>query len=552
VLPLPLVLALVVATSPAGPPAPGAPAARSFVVLDGGAPRVVLRGAVPGTDDAPVEVRYVDPVSGRGADARVGRGVIARVAAGDEERAVAVLQRLGLVVRRPLFPRAGLWLVASPDVAEDGVALAARLARQGRVAGPGAAGASDDDAVVPSLREAFPDLHLPHRAASADAPSIPPDDPRYPGQFFLADLDIEDAWARSVGSPDVSVVVVDNGCDLQHPDLAAKLDPGHDVVDDDDDPSFGAGAGNEHGTACAGLIAALTDNGRDVAGACPLCRASCTRLLSGGPVPLNADVRAFGLAFEDDADVVSNSWGFVDAVPVPQVLADAIVTVQQEGRGGRGAVVVFASGNDSREIGDDELLAVPGVLGVGAVNNLGELTQFSNRGRSVDVVAPTGTITTDISGAGGADPGDVTVRFGGTSSACPLVAGVAGLILAAAPDLTADEVNAVVERTAAQSIFATPDDTGHDLDYGFGLLRPAAALDDVLGTAPDGDGGSGDDDDAPAAGCAQATPPTGAVLLALLAGLGGRGVVGAGRRRRVVPGPRRPGREEVTPGSRTR
>jgi subtilisin family serine protease len=484
----------------------------SFVIVDGGAPRVVVRGSRPGDDAEPASVRYVDPVTGRSTLARVGRGAIVQLpidGGGDVEAATRALRALGLIVVRPLFAEAGLWLVQSPVAAEDGVALAARLA--------------SDGVVGTRLREAFPDLHLPHRLAADDAPDLPPDDPRYAGQWYLDVIGIEDAWLRALGSPDTVIAVVDNGCDTTHPDLAEKLDPGHDVVDDDDDPTFGAGAGNEHGTACAGLVAALTDNGVAIAGTCPLCRATCTRLL-GGPgdgVPLNADVRAFGLAFDDDVDVVSNSWGFVDAIPVPQVLAEAITFVQQNGRGGRGAVVAFASGNDNRQVGDDELLAVPGVLGVGAVNNFGELTQFSNRGRSVDVVAPTGTITTDIAGPGGASAGDVTATFGGTSSACPLVAGIAGLIVAAAPDLTADELNALLASTAEQSVFATPDEAGHDLAYGFGLVQPRAALDAVLGDV-DVDGNDADDiTDEPATGCASTTPVVSTLcLLFALAGPG--------------------------------
>jgi len=510
--PLTLLAVLAPAPGPLDAAVDGGPAAdaHSFVVVDGGAPRVVVRGPRPGTEDDPAPVRYVDPITGRATLAHVGRGVIVQVDAGlDVDAAARTLRGLGLVVVRPLFLHAGLWLVQSPDAHEDGVALAARLAADG-VVGHG-------------LREAFPDLRLRHRLASADAPSIPPDDPRYAGQWFLDEIDIENAWARSVGADDVVVAVVDNGCDTTHPDLADKLDPGHDVVDDDDDTTFGTGAGNEHGTACTGLIAAVTDNGVDVAGTCPLCRATCTRLLGGAgdEVPLNADVRAFAFAFEDDVDVVSNSWGFVDAIPAPEVLATAIKDVQQNGRGGKGAVVAFASGNDNREVGDDELLAVPGILGVGAVNNFGELTQYSNSGHSVDVVAPTGTLTTDIAGPGGAGDGDVTTTFGGTSSACPIVAGIAGLVLAAAPDLTADEVNALLQDTAKQSLFATPDDDGHDLAYGFGLVQPAAALDAVLVNNGD-DGDNGDDDNSDGAsplydgGCAAAGAPAASSWLALV------------------------------------
>jgi len=462
-------------------------------VRDGGLWREVHRRD-RGRDDAPASVRYVDPATGRSAAATVDRSAIVQVDAGVDVHALAV--RHGLELRRPLMPSIGLWLV-SGTADEDGVDVAARLV--------GVAG----------VREAFPNLALQHRVQ--DTPFVP-DDPRYPSQFFLDELRIEGAWAYSIGSADVRVAVVDNGCDLTHLDLAAKFDPGHDVLTDDEDPSFVPGAqGNEHGTACAGLIGAITDNGRDVAGACPECRVSCTRMLGAAsePVPLDADVRAFEHALQDDVDIVSNSWGFVEAIPVPRVLAEAIVNVQQNGRGGRGAVVVFASGNDSREIGDDELLAVPGVLGVGATNNLGELTQFSNRGRSVDVTAPTGTVTTDISGADGGADGDVTFQFGGTSSACPLVAGVAGLILAAAPEFTADEVNAIIEETAEQAAFARPDEDGHDLEYGFGLVRADLALARAVGD----DGAPPPGEEPTLAGGCFGGDAAGALLLAPLAGL---------------------------------
>ena len=475
-------VALLVATSPVTPlPSPGGAdvdVVVPFAFLDGGRWRTATRGPRPGTDERPVDVIYADPATGRSTRARVGRGVIVQT------RGAVDAAALDVVVERSLFASIGLWLVTSARPGEDGLALAQRLAAH-----------VDDEAQGGALLEAFPDLQLAHRT-SQDTIAIPPDDPRYRGQFFLEDLGIEGAWALSLGDPSVVVAVVDTGCDLGHRDLQGKLDPGHDVVDDDDDPSFFPDfLGNEHGTACVGLIAAVTDNGLDVAGACPLCRASCTRLLSsdGFGVPLNADVRAFGVAFDDDVDVVSNSWGFVDAIPVPAVLAAAITEVHDNGRGGLGAVVVFAAGNDSRVINDDELLAVDGVLGVGAVSNLGELTQFSNRGPSVDVVAPTGSVTTDISGSDGADPGDVTVAFGGTSSSAPLVAGIVGLLLAEDPTLSADEVTEILTETAKQSVFASPDEDGHDDEYGFGLVQPVAALQRTVDPPPDIKGGAGCD-----------------------------------------------------------
>ncbi len=470
-----------------------AASAWSATVHDGGQPRRITRYR-RGTAAVPVEVDFEDPATGRRAVALLGDSAIVQLADG---RAIDVVAaRHGVVVVRPLMTRAGLWLVRSPEGAgEDGVDVAVRLQA-----------AHDGD-----LREVFPNLAFRHQTQAPAQPFIP-DDPRYGAQFFLRELQMEGAWLITQGSADVVVSVIDNGCDEAHPDLADKLDQGHDVITDDDNPAYTPNSpGNEHGTACSGLVAAVTNNDLDTAGACPLCRLTCTRLLPGRsePVPLDADVRAFDHALQDDVDVVSNSWGFVDAIPVPQVLRAAIIEVQQRGRGGLGAVVVFASGNDSREIADDELLAVPGVVGVGATNNLGELTQFSNRGRSVDVTAPTGTVTTDISGADGNDPGDVTVQFGGTSSAAPLVSGVAGLLLAVDPSLTADEVNAILEETAEQAAFARPDDLGHDLEYGFGLVRADLAVARAAGI--DEVDVNGDVD--PATGCDCGSGDAGAALL---------------------------------------
>lgn len=336
------------------------------------------------------------------------------------------------------------------------------------------------------LRGAMPDLLIPRKLSSI---GVPPNDPRYSAQWYFERIDLESGWALETGSEDVTIVVVDNGCDTGHPDLKAKLDPGRDVVDDDDDPQFEPNVpGNEHGTACAGLAAAATDNGTGIAGACPECRVRCVRMLTSEPsgTPLSRDVAAFEFALSVDADIVSNSWGFEQPIPVPSPLRAVIERLIAEGRGGAGTVVVFAAGNDNREIAPDELQAIPGVITVGATNNFNEATPFSNRGRAVDVVAPTGTLAPDVSGPDGQSDDDYTAFFGGTSSACPIVAGIAGLLLSAAPQLTADEVENVLQQSAEPSFFATPGDDGHDTLYGYGIVRPEAALRTVLGQSSGG------------------------------------------------------------------
>jgi MYXO-CTERM domain-containing protein len=442
--------------------------------FDGAAPRTVTRLGIDPTGLVPVQV-----TDGRGGSfaARVDEHAIVEVPDGAEPR--ARLEGLGLTVVRTLFAEAGLYLVRGAP-GEDGAALAARLAPAVR-----------SGAIV----QATPDLYLARRRHQI---AIPPDDPRYGGQWFYQRIELERAWALTTGDPSVVIGVVDDGCDLAHPDLAAKLEQGRDVIDNDDDPSFEAGSGNEHGTACAGLVAAITDNGVGVAGTCPECRARCVRLIAndGMGVPISADVMAFAFLYQRGDAVASNSWGFAEAVPVPGTLAEAIRVLATEGRGGLGAVVVFAAGNDSSEIRADELQAVEGILTVGATTNFDEAAPFSNFGESVALTAPTGTLTLDISGPGGADPGDETSLFGGTSSSCPVVAGVAGLLVSVKPDATAAEIRTALIESARPAPFATPDARGHDPLFGYGIVDPLAAilrLRPDLATSPDAgvDAGAG-------------------------------------------------------------
>lgn len=364
-----------------------------------------------------------------------------------------------LEVVRALMPSAGIYLVRSKRVGEDGLALATRLA-----------GAMD----------ILPDLAFQRRLMFTP----PADDPRRGGQWYLDVIGIDAAWASSVGDPSVVIGVVDNGCETAHPDLAANMLEGLDLVDNDDDPNPAPGANNEHGTACAGIIAAEGDNGIGIAGVCPTCKLRCVRLLpdDGSLVALSADINAFAAQLEWGVAVSSNSWGFVDRFPVPVLLRMAIEDLITKGREGRGAVVVFAAGNDHREIFGDELYGIPGLVTVGAINAFDEAAQFSNYGAVVDMVAPTGSLTTDTTGAAGAGDGDYTSLFGGTSAACPVVAGVAGLLAAAAPEKSGAELADALVRSVRPAPFAVPDEAGHDDQYGFGIVDPAAALALVMPT----------------------------------------------------------------------
>ncbi len=427
----------------------GLPVSKTEVYRDG-----TNRVAAQRQPDGRVRLTWPD---GRFATAGIGPHAIAHLPA-SAKRASDLGDLADLIVVRPLMASADLYLVRSARPSEDGLALAARLA---------------------DTLDITPDLALARRFAFTP----PADDPRRGGQWYLDTIGIDTAWAQGVGDPSVVIGVVDNGCDTAHPDLAANMLSGLDLVDNDDDPGFQPnGNGNEHGTACAGIIAAVGDNGVGIAGVCPTCRLRCVRLLpdNGTLVALSADINAFAEQLEWNVAVSSNSWGFVDYFPVPLLLRMAIEDLMSDSRGGLGAIVVFAAGNDHREIYADELYGIPGVLTVGAINAFDEAAQFSNYGPVVDLVAPTGSLTTDISGPDGAHESDYTPLFGGTSAAAPVVAGVAALLIAAAPDRPALELSDLLVRTVRPAPFAVPDEAGHDTQYGFGIVDPTAALAEIL------------------------------------------------------------------------
>jgi subtilisin family serine protease len=151
------------------------------------------------------------------------------------------------------------------------------------------------------------------------------------------------------------------------------------------------------------------------------------------------------------------------------MLANLIEQVSTENRGGLGAVVVFAAGNDDRELKDDEVEALPTVLCVSATDSYGNPTNYTNYGDPIDVAAPSATVSIA--------PGNTVItNFGGTSAASPVVAGLAGWILSANPALSAAEVRDLIESTAVQSPLVIPDDQGRSTYYGWGSISPPTIL----------------------------------------------------------------------------
>ncbi len=338
-----------------------------------------------------------------------------------------------------------------------------------------------------------------------------------PGLVEDADIDAPEAWTVATGSG-VLFGMTDDACDVTHEDLRANyIGVGQDLTlppgvagASDPAPKF---PGEYHGTSVMGLAAAAGNN-LGVRGVAFNARFTATRgtFLSQD----FAVASAYTFALEQGVDVHINSWGFVFPVATPPVLVDAIEFVIANGRDPDGngpepplgMVVVFSSGNDNRENrAGFAISTVAGVLSVGASSSEDRRSSFSNFGRELDVLAPggdffseliattdnedtniepgfnvggftfdpiTGQIVPDI------DPGGkYTGTFIGTSAACPVAAGVAGLVLSANPELTANEVVLVVEHTCDK---VSPDDAQYNtignrsLTYGYGRVNAGRAV----------------------------------------------------------------------------
>ncbi|MEM7134135.1 MAG: S8 family serine peptidase [Chloroflexota bacterium] len=300
------------------------------------------------------------------------------------------------------------------------------------------------------------------------------------------DINIEDAWTLSTGDSDIVVAVVDHGVELNHPDMPNISPLSFDTVNGTS-PSQVRG---NHGTACAGIVGAARNNSIGVAGVAPdITLMSVSHTLVTGVNASQQLANGINWAWENGADVISNSWGHT--LLASPLMDDAIESALNQGRGGAGTVVVFATGNSNASSVGYPANSNPDILAVGAMSPCGERKNpfscdgenwGSQFGDEVDVVAPGVLIpTTDIQGQPGYDTDDYTLTFNGTSSATPHVAGIASLILSINPQLTRQQVVDIIEQTAQkvsgynyQNVVGRNNGGWND-EMGYGLVDAFAA-----------------------------------------------------------------------------
>ncbi|WHY73170.1 S8 family peptidase [Fictibacillus enclensis] len=246
-------------------------------------------------------------------------------------------------------------------------------------------------------------------------------------QYAPQKVGAQSAWDVTKGSSSVKVAIVDTGVDYNHPDLAGKVIKGYDYVDNDSDPMDL----NEHGTHCAGIAAAVTNNSRGIAGMAPNVSVLAVRVLdANGSGSLDDVASGIRYAADQGAKVISLSLGGPSSASTLQSAVSYAAS--------KGSVVVAAAGNESTSAPSYPAY-YSSAIAVAATDQNDRLASFSNYGSWVDVAAPGVNILSTI-------PGGNYAYLSGTSMATPLVAGVAGLL--ASQGRSASQIRSAIENTA--------------------------------------------------------------------------------------------------------
>lgn len=324
-------------------------------------------------------------------------------------------------------PRAGYLVVAAPDL---------RLVREALATYP--VTYVEDDAIMTALAI--------------------PNDPRYGDQYGPAQMGAHAAWdVVGYGSQDIVVAVLDTGIRATHEDLAPNYIGGYDYVNNDNNPNDDCG----HGTHVSGTVAAVTNNGKGVAG---VSQASIIHHKVLGPTGGFLSLQCSGSssdineaimdAADQGAHIISMSLGgggFSNA-------GNNAVNYAWN----KGALVVAAAGNDGQ---CNNCVGYPAAyansIAVASLTSSGAQSSFSSSGPEVEISAGGSSVWSTYNG-GNSDYRSLS----GTSMATPHVSGALALALSCDPTLSNSQLRGLMQSTAQDL-----GPNGRDDDFGFGLLR---------------------------------------------------------------------------------
>lgn len=325
---------------------------------------------------------------------------------------------------------------------------------------------------VPGVLSIEPDCRVHLNALPNDFPNQ--------NQWAQKALRLEEAWDLVRDASSVIVAVSDTGIEYEHEDLSANIwgnkaeingvlgydDDGNGCVDDfhgcdladqDGDPIPNSTTLGSHGTHVAGIIGAVGNNRTGVSGVAWRVKLLAAKGFSSldDSASLSDLLRTIYYSVNQGARIINCSWG-LGRKPGPAE-TDAFRYALN-----KGVLPVVAAGNESMDAANTSPAAIPGVLSVGSINSLDQISSFSNFGSTVSIFAPGGEskksggpfdeyIESTIPSLNG-----VYGSMRGTSMAAPYVSGIAALMIAANPTLMPGDIIRLLRDTARTVTSSTP------------------------------------------------------------------------------------------------